>query len=155
MQCAHEGQITASLRGAGRTSVSPRRTQDVTAVIAAILEGQTVLGPEDISTLASHLHNCSVHCVGPSELSATLQAAEVLVRGRQVQAVVGCGLAPWLLESIGEVTALEDRGRDILHRMMELLTQTVSILLVSPVEGSCHVMVPLPKLSPPPTKSPI
>lgn len=133
MQCAREGQRAASLRTSECSAhcVSTPPTDDV-VIVTSILKGDTVLDQEGISTLAAHLRSCCPRHVGPAELAATLQAAEVLVQGNQVKAMVGCGLSHWLMDIVEELAAMET---DMLDHVVALLTRAISVLLVALAQG--------------------
>lgn len=102
------------------------------ALVTSILKQAVVLGQEDIAIMRGHLRMCCARHVGASEFSATLQAVEVLVQGKQLRAVIECGLALWLVESMEELAGMEG---NMLDRVMEVLIQTVSLFLVCGGEG--------------------
>ena len=139
MECAHRGRLEASCRiSECRTHPLPTgpaqqsSSQDV-ALVGSLLRDRAVLDREGVATLAAHLRGCCAGQVGPSELTATLRAAQVLVEDKQVWAMVGSGLPLWLLETAQELAAL--KKADLLGHTVGLLTQAISVLLVALVEG--------------------
>ena len=134
MFCAREGQVAASARlsPCGHAATPPA---DAVAVVTSILNDRPLLDQAAITTLATHLHSCCPRHVGPSEMAVTLQAMEVLVQGRQVEAIVGCGLTSWLLGVLEEMSEMAETGLDALSDVITLLTRAVAVLLVTLTKG--------------------
>lgn len=136
MYCAREGQLAASAQlpaCSHATATTP--PADAVAVVTSILKDRLLLDPAAIATLAAHLHSCCPRHVGPSELAVTLQAMEVLVQERQVEAIVGCGLTSWLLGVLEEMSEVGETGVDMLSDVITLLKQAVSVILVALTKG--------------------
>lgn len=135
MHCAREGLLAASARTSACITHHTATSTDAVAMVTSILKDQTYLDQAAIGTLATHLRCCCPRHVGQSELAATLRAAEVLVQGNQVEAIVGCGLTSWLVGVLEELGEMEEAGTAMLGHVITLLAQAVSAILVTLTEG--------------------
>lgn len=136
MHCAREGQLAASVRtSACNTHHTAKAPTDAIAVVTSLLKDQTTLDQEAIGILATHLRSCCPYHVGHSELTATLQAVEVLVQGNQVDAIVGCGLTSWLVGVLEELGEMGETATAMLDHVITLLVQAVSAILLTLTEG--------------------
>lgn len=139
MQSVHEGHLASSRlseQGESAQSVESSlvRTRDA-GVLASILKGEASLNEKAISVLAGHLQNCGAQHV---QLDATLEVAHGLLLKRQVKVIAGSGLSFWLVNLVEDLSAqMEgDSGATLLAQVVQLLTESISVLLVSLTSGT-------------------